>query len=478
MANRLEQNNRKRKAESSILLGVMELKNKITDDDQFKEAVHQVVCYMVSALVYSQWGVLQTRAPLVALLVASNCVYRVTLSRTKEKATGFMKTIDKAKDVASMEWILSDYIERCISDMKVTSRTPHSKSQVVNPFDWAPLNFGSSEWISTPDYNFGFLFNTSSDEVIRVKEHYHLEWDFGTLLPGANVIVKHVNSILDVDFELGLESIMLILLAEARDVEKARADTEKARADAAEAELALLKGKNPPPSALGHEPDGSPKHAPSNVKNVFGIKHPYLAIIRCSAGPLFVMKDVGAPLSTVMQSTEFRQRWAQSASLRGAFFSEIGLSALNLVNKVGRCHNDIRPPNIAFDGESFCLIDFDFSRTKISSNKESAFNPSLLCQLNSHEEMMCFSVAQIALTVFMLSGSKVFDLGAVTNAVSIWKRERGTSDVDVEFEGWVQGKGGLLLDFVSAVRGASSWPSTVGKNSKKYFTDVLSQMLL
>ena len=181
-----------------------------------------------------------------------------------------------------------------------------------------------------------------------------------------------------------------------------------------------------------------------------------------------------------MEDPQFRQRWAQSASLRDAFFSDVGLSALNLVDKLSLCHNDIRPPNIAFDGERFCVVDFDFSRSQVMCNDLSSFSPQIKSGsslLQRTAQLMCFSVAQIALTVFMLSGSKVYELGAVTAAVSIWEIERGTSDVDADFERWVKGKGGLLLEFVSAFRGEIAWPSALNIDYTKYFADVLSEIL-
>ena len=132
-----------------------------------------------------------------------------------------------------------------------------------------------------------------------------------------------------------------------------------------------------------------PAITPANLNNPVAIKHPHLAIIEGLSGPLIVMEDVGAPLSQAMQSPQFRQHWAQSASLRRAFFSDIGLSALNLVVEVGLCHNDVRPPNIAFRSDSFCLIDFDFSRRTILSNELSAFALSLskMISLNNSEQV-------------------------------------------------------------------------------------------
>ena len=189
------------------------------------------------------------------------------------------------------------------------------------------------------------------------------------------------------------------------------------------------------------------------------------------------MEEAGDPLSDVLQSPQFRLRWSQSRKLRRAFFSQVGLSALNLLSNVGLCHNDIRPPNIALRGDSFCLLDFDSSRMKAAPNEESAFSPLLPEGMRKLPRSMCFSVAQIVLTVFMLSAPKMFGIGDVTAAVSIWKLERDASEIDVEFERWVRVKGGLLLDVVLAFRGAAPWPPALDIDHKKYLTDVLSDLL-
>ena len=459
------------------LLGILELKHIITELE-VSDLVCQTVSYMVSALAYSRWGVLQNSAPLVALIVASNCVYRLTLSRTSAKAMGFMMTIEKAKDLAAMEWILFDYVQRYIIDYRKTVKLAFdSNPPVVNPFSWSPLNFGNSDWIPVSGkYNFGLLFRTTSDEVIRVMGEYRLQWLIGNLSPGTVVVVKHVNAILDVDFGLGIESISSLLLRDETDA--VRAENDALRAMLAKPEEVRKNLLLPPPRS---QSNSLPIYPPASVKNPSGIRHPYLAVTKGLSGSLIVMEDVGEPLSQVMQLSQFRQRWAQSASLRDAFFSDVGLSALSLVEKLRRCHNDIRPPNIAFNGDRFCLIDFDFSRADILSNSLSAFSPALtkMAYLNDEAlvQLMTFSVAQITLTVFMLSGPKVFDLGAVTNAVSIWTQERKASEIDVEFERWVQGKGGLVLEFVAACRGATEWPSALTSDSKRYLSGVLREML-
>ena len=77
------------------------------------------------------------------------------------------------------------------------------------------------------------------------------------------------------------------------------------------------------------------------------------------------MKDLGEPLSDHMHTPKFRTRWGQSKDLRRAFYTQVSMSALNLIDKLTLCHNDIRPPNIAMVGDSFCLIDFDMCRKHV-----------------------------------------------------------------------------------------------------------------
>jgi hypothetical protein len=194
------------------------------------------------------------------------------------------------------------------------------------------------------------------------------------------------------------------------------------------------------------------------------------------------MDFVGEPLSAKMFDTDFRKRWSQSDDLRTAFLQDVGVSALNLVDSVDLCHNDIWPPNIAVADDGFCLIDFDMSRAFMGQveGTETAFLPdrSLFSKLNRKQRMMCSSTAQIILTVFMLSAEKAPTLLAVTGAVSIWSKDRdGELGVDAEFQRWAVGRGGPLLAFVSAVRGEKGWPVALKADRKQYCVEVLRRAL-
>jgi serine/threonine protein kinase len=436
MANILRKTSPVVEVDDTFLLGLMEIKNVLKISD-LEAAVHQTVSYMISAFAYSWHGALGRRDPLVALIVATNAVYRLTLSRAQNVPKGYDLTIEEASGVAEMEWVLSEYLTRYIRDfawVQSSSVPLSSKEQSVNPLDWIPLNFGNSKWLpATQTPSFGFVFRTSGDELMRVQKQYWVE--ALSLARDSIYVVKHLSVLLFDEFRSSLQAIAILL-------------REQARGEAT------------------------------------GIKHPYVGILGGGC-PLIVMHDVGPPLTKAIKSPEFRRRWAQSPDLRRAFFEDVGLSALNLPERVLLCHNDIRPPNITYDGDRFCLIDFDFACGFVRPAIGSAFAPELPTNFvgkilfNDVAQMMCFSVAQIALTIFMLSGPRAFALDRVTEATSVWTRERdASSEVDAEFDRWVRGRGGLALEFVEAFRGAVPWPPALAADPKRYFSEVLAELLV
>ena len=68
---------------------------------------------------------------------------------------------------------------------------------------------------------------------------------------------------------------------------------------------------------------------------------------------------------------------------------------------------------------------------------------------------MCYSVAQVAANVFVLDSPEGSDAGKDPAAATcIWSTARDGSAVDAAFQRWAEGKGALVLGFVSAVRRA------------------------
>ena len=205
------QNARGRK-EFKILLGLLEIKKRIGEEN-YQRHVAQTVCYMISALAYSRLGALRNKTPLVALLVASNAVFRITLKRPLIDKFGWMIKIERTTDVKIMEWVLADYISSFVRDYKAIESYRLVRADKVNALDWIPLNLPRSKWSRAANgYNFGFLFKTSSDEVLRVS-HKRASVRL-SVTPSRQLIVKHVSELLDKDFEAGVDSIRLLLNAE------------------------------------------------------------------------------------------------------------------------------------------------------------------------------------------------------------------------------------------------------------------------
>jgi hypothetical protein len=68
MANILLINSPGKVVENTFLLGMLEVKNVITSDDDFDECAQQTICYMASALAFCQWGVYVERRSFSSLL--------------------------------------------------------------------------------------------------------------------------------------------------------------------------------------------------------------------------------------------------------------------------------------------------------------------------------------------------------------------------------------------------------------------------
>ena len=111
---------------------------------------------------------------------------------------------------------------------------------------------------------------------------------------------------------------------------------------------------------------------------------------------------------------------------------------------------------------------------------------------------MCYSVAQIALTVFVLSAPTRFRMDEVQESTWIWMEERNlTSKVDRSFEQWVSSRGGAVQYFIASVLEACGCGSRLESGSddesvleaeagrsivfpddfKAYFIKVLEEML-
>ena len=203
-----------------ILLGLMERK-KIISESECLKMVGQVVCYMVSALAFSRLGIWRNKDPLVALLVASNVVYRIQLKRSRAEF-GWAMQVQRTTNTRTMEWLVSEYVDSFISDHRklVTSRMV--RTSLVHPLDWIPLNVPRSKWKRFSNvHNLGFLFNTTSTELLRFRENSDI-----IIEPPRRVIVKLLSPMLDRKCTDSYQAIRSLLsgIATARAIANASAE--------------------------------------------------------------------------------------------------------------------------------------------------------------------------------------------------------------------------------------------------------------
>jgi serine/threonine protein kinase len=237
--------------------------------------------------------------------------------------------------------------------------------------------------------------------------------------------------------------------------------------------------------------DQEPEPEKTEEIEEIGVKHPYLGWGTLFNHPYVVMRDMGATLHDLVtgQGSDFCARWRGSQDLRAAFLEDVGRTALNLVTKCGMCHNDIRPPNIAFADGRFCLLDFDMSSNRPQFQEDSAFSPKMASAtrwLNAPALLMCYSVAQMAVNVFILDsgGSDAGPARRLAVGGRIWSAVRDGSAADAAFERWAEGKGALVHGFIAGVR-ETCLPLKLDEallfrpptDFRGYFAQVLSEML-
>lgn len=522
--------------ENGSVIAFIEAKSK----EPSTSTIRQTVAYSVCPLAFCRWGRWRNKEPLVSLLMSPQMLYRLTFTKSSVSAFGIELKIEKTDNKVQMEFELNRYVKKYIEDFHKAETANFIDDDSVNPLDWTamnlkmedlpPLRTNPVKWHKPLMSKNGFLFRTSSDAVKNLEAKYGLTTEFSGLAAGIPVFVKYLSAVLDSNFEHCVTSLNTLLsyseaerrhladlaavkndLAAVKKRYKQRNERHKQRIERyrpfKKRYLELL-GKAPAVeddesnlSEAEEETHGGTEKvvesdtqpATTTMSYVADVVHSYLGILILTAGhPMVIMHDAGESLYDLVYcpGSTYRLEWQQSHEWRAAFLTQIGLSALNLVDKVKLCHNDIRLPNIAVRNGRFCLLDFDFSSASVTFQPKSAFSPPLKLVSTSwrpREMAMCYSVAQIAVNVFLLGSSTQFSFGEVTAAESIWSEVRDVgSPVDRQFQAWVDEKGGLLPGFVSAVRAACAPRRANGaelarrfpENFRQYFEDVLRRMLV
>jgi serine/threonine protein kinase len=432
--------------------------------------IEQLAAYMFSVLAFSHWGVGQKNGnePISGLLLYPTAIYRLSIWKPTEADQcpfGLMYKIERTTDPLMMGWVFETYLEKYEADYRRLKRLTLNFTN-VNPMLWTPINCNLGMPLrDASKTNLGFLFKSTPEILKHLIQHtprnlvMHFCVRLEDIAPGEDLIVKYLSALLVVPPKCD-NIIQLIIAANTAQLLK-RKDAELKRKDA---EIAALKAGVPFSSDIcPADDDGG---------SGFGIKHPYLGVIMFDQKhPLIVMRNVGTSIWDEMKDNNLQLKWRNNPQLRRVFAKDIGESALNLVDTLHMCHNDIRPPNIMIsaNGDSFCLIDFD-----MSANEVIRTNAPVMKHFDvksSDSALRMFSVVQIALVVFELDSNPTDDdFLAVCNFWLDAKPGAKKHNPPI-FSNWVKSKGPLVEAIFSDVQ------PTVPMDSKDDFMCIIDSLV-
>ncbi len=368
--------------------------------------IQQLAGYMFSVFAYSQWGGKITRddEPISTLLIYPTKIVRLSIWKSKEFTFGFHHRIEVTEDPLMMGWAIESFVRKYKADFE---RVKNLKLDFdVDPFAWTCINFkfGTQLRVSSAT-NLGFLFRSNSEILGRLIKNSR----------GTRIILAE-----DVDLakipqteELIVKYLSALLVA--------------------------------PPSEYFAPIEKLTLHV--KARNKLAIKIPYVALLKIYKKHLLVvMRDMGPSLAHVMHQEAFQEAW-KSQAMRQNFYKDVGQSALNLVEDLGHCHNDIRSPNIAVKDGSFCLIDFDLAREYVPHGGTARVLNRYM-RKSDDSALMMYTTAQIALVVFELEMQPTpSELSTVTKYWMAKSKESGSNFK--KFGKWLHSKGQLVRDIFS-----------------------------
>ena len=398
-------------SDQNLLLGFWEAKNLKGDFDNedTQSAIKQTICYSLVPLAYSLWGVLRMmkHREISSLLVMPLCVYRLTFTKG-DGPFGIKLRIERSTDLNMMRHMVYQSVMQCITLYDLLQQGKVQLEATVNPRDWSPVNFDFEKGVEEKfrkSHNLGFLFRAKSKTMqeFATKCWRRLLSD----ISGDDevvLIVKYHSAILDLDYQAS-DANMQKMIDYLEKEAKAKSAAAKSAAEIARL-TALLARSGLSSDELGSGSTSAEASLPNadataSIDASCVIKHPYIGYLISHLGVLatiIVMNDTGPTLREQMKDASFRSRWESEINLRKAFYADVGMSALNLVEAVRLGHEDIRPPNITVKGNSFHLIDFDNCSLETRFSK----SPLIVGVESILTKLMIISVAQIAFVVFEL----------------------------------------------------------------------------
>uniref|UniRef100_A0A7S0N5M7 Protein kinase domain-containing protein n=1 Tax=Cryptomonas curvata TaxID=233186 RepID=A0A7S0N5M7_9CRYP len=456
---------------------------------------------------------------------------------------GLHHKIEFTDDPLMMGWFLEAFVRDCEADYLSLKRMESTLDfEHVDPADWTCINFKFGTPIMRESKaKLSFLFESEGERLLKwidciSKQDYVNELIQCEEIPkGRKLIVKYFSALSIYQLEESLASVLKLVeahhCAQKRDALLRKIDAKKEatrQRDAKQEELfrkiaemtlkleafeaqstqhtaasivspevaelsqesasnvyrpAGIKTETQSESMLLQSANTLPSAAstpPLPAKFGFKIKHPYIAVMTTAAvHPFLIMRDVGTTLNVMIARSDFLAKWKTSTDFRLKFQDDVGLSALNLVEELMLCHNDIRLPNIAVKDDAFCLIDFDNSRSDVPSDARQSRILLRYPGLASPERNMMYTVGQIAMIVFALdTDTQAAELNDVRVHWLISNPSRPTSKqqrILARFDAWVKSKGKLM----EIVFFKTALPPALGGNSddKSFFVRILNSML-
>jgi hypothetical protein len=490
-----------------LICGIIEVRNVEPDfrNSANRRNIEQLGAYMLSAQAFSQWGVgsKPRTESIIGLLVYPTAIYRLSIMKPADGEItpfGLSHSLEYTNDQKMMAWVVEKYVRGSVSDYLRLNEDTLDK--YVDPKSWTSVNFdlekGLSRYVSFSATNMGFLFRSNATNLNRLIGLPGMTTDsyiIGGEIPDEELIVKYISALLTsppkqyyyfVKTMIGLEieqrelksrlqaedaaldtlskQLRKIVLDEKEKIliqdlldriqllrpKKVQTYSEEGTATSpSESNLIVVEAT----SAAGEKTkcDNAGEH--DTVQSLFptnmlGVKHPYIGIVIFAYfHPLLIMRNVGTSLALLIENVEFRSNWKHNIWLRQRFAYDIGLSALNLITNFHLCHNDIRPPNIAVKGDSFCLIDFDLCSDDlldscILSRLVMLVPDSTIDALKMKQMML--TVSQMAFVVFTLETFPESDALSEMNRYWLTDQNLAKPRSQAQLNLWAKSKGPMV----------------------------------
>ncbi len=165
----------------TILLGQIEMK-KVEHEQQWdlssSSNFRQTVCYSITSLAYSRWGVgkdVLGDRPLVSILLDQDCLYKLIFTKPEpaeisENPFRLRLRVEIYSNPSKMYEVLAEYTHQLVTDFKDMQLA--TTLSTVYPSMWSPINFDLEEADARfgNTWNLGFVFKAKGSRILKFFE--------------------------------------------------------------------------------------------------------------------------------------------------------------------------------------------------------------------------------------------------------------------------------------------------------------------